>query len=340
MRGAFDAGITRALDFFPLYENALHAVDGTSFASSQAESAHLWSELSQVAAGNPYAWTRTELSPTELLTIDGSNRLVVFPYTKLLTANPYVNQGAALLVADDDTARALGAREHRFVHVVGAAGADEPADPRARVAYHRNPALDHCLERVGALTGTTAADYDLLELYSCFPSMPKLVLRSLPQLRPQPVSVAGGLTFFGGPGSNYLTHGVAAMVDRLRAAGGVGLLHGVGMFMTKHHALVLSDRPRPGGYKSDGLVPTLPGVEVVDHYEGPGTIETYTVMYSRDGAVERGVAIGRGADGSRFAARVGATDASTLRDLAVGDRSPVGLAGTVVRGDDGCRFRL
>jgi hypothetical protein len=340
MRGAFDAGITRALDFFPLYENALHAADGTTFASSQAESAHLWSELSQVAAMNPYAWARTELAPAELLTVDGSNRLVVFPYTKLLTANPYVNQGAALLVADDETARTLGVREHRFVHLVGAAGADEPADPRARVAYHRNPALDWCLERVGLLTGTSATDYDVLELYSCFPSMPKLVLRSLPGLRPQPVSVAGGLTFFGGPGSNYLTHGVAAMVERLRATGGVGLVHGVGMFMTKHHALVLSDRPRPGGYASDGHVPTLPGVEVVDHYEGPGTIETYTVMYSRDGAVVRGVVIGRGADESRFAARVGPTDASTLRDLAVGDRSPVGLAGTVVRDDDGFRFRL
>jgi acetyl-CoA acetyltransferase len=340
MRGAFDAGITRALDFFPLYENALQAADGTTFAASQAESAHLWSELSQVAAVNPYAWTRAALSPAELLTIDGSNRLVVFPYSKLLTANPYVNQGAALLVADDDTARALGVREDRFVHVVGATGADEPADPRARVTYSRNPALDHCLERIGTITGSTAADYDFLELYSCFPSMPKLVLRSLPELRPQPVSVAGGLTFFGGPGSNYLTHSVAAMVERLRGGGGVGLLHGVGMFMTKHHAVVLSDRPRPGGYANDGPVQTLPGVDVVDHYEGPGTIETYTVMYSRDGAVERGVVIGRGMDGSRFAGRVDATDASTLRDLAVADRSPVGLAGTVVRDDDGCRFHL
>jgi acetyl-CoA C-acetyltransferase len=137
-----------------------------------------------------------------------------------------------------------------------------------------------------------------------------------------------------------LTHSVAAMVERLRGGGGVGLLHGVGMFMTKHHAVVLSDRPRPGGYANDGPVQTLPGVDVVDHYEGPGTIETYTVMYSRDGAVERGVVIGRGMDGSRFAGRVDATDASTLRDLAVADRSPVGLAGTVVRDDDGCRFHL
>ncbi len=340
MHGAFAAGIVRTLDFFPLYDNALQAWEGETFAFSQAESARLWSEMSRVAASNPYAWTRAEVSEAELLSVDNGNRLVVFPYTKLLTANPYVNQGAAVLVADDDTARSLGVREEQWIHVVGAAGADEPADPRARVAYHRNPTLEHCLERLGRLTGTTAADYDLVELYSCFPSMPKLVLRSLPGLRPQPVSVAGGLTFFGGPGSNYLTHGIAAMVERLRARGGTGLLQGVGMFMTKHHAVVLSDRPRGEGYASDAEVPTLPGVDVVDGYEGPGTVETFTVMYARDGAVERGVVIGRGADGARFAARVGAADATALRDLAVADRSPVGFAGTVVRDDDVSTFHL
>ena len=43
-----------------------------------------------------------------------------------------------------------------------------------RVAYHRNPALEHTVDRVRSLTGTTADDYDYVELYSCFPSMPKL----------------------------------------------------------------------------------------------------------------------------------------------------------------------
>jgi acetyl-CoA C-acetyltransferase len=340
MRGAFAAGIVRALDFFPLYENALQAREGTTSAFSRAESARLWSELSRVAAANPYAWSRAEMSDSELLSFDNGNRLVVYPYTKLLTANPYVNQGAAMLVADDDTARSLRVREAKWVHVAGAAGADEPADPRARVAYDRSAALEHCLERVGLLTGTTAEDYDFVELYSCFPSMPKLVLRTLRDLRPQPVSVAGGLTFFGGPGSNYLTHGIAAMVERLRAGGGIGLVQGVGMFMTKHHAVVLSDRPRGEGYASDADVPTLPGIDVVDDYEGPGIIETYTVMYARDGAVERGVVIGRGVDGSRFAARVEAADAAALRDQAEADRNPVGFAGIVVRDDDVWRFHL
>ena len=157
-----------------------------------------------------------------------------------------------------------------------------PTSPptRGRVTYDRNPALQVAVDQVRARTATTADDYDHVELYSCFPSMPKLTVRVLGPLRPASVSVAGGLTFFGGPGSNYMTHGLASMVDRLRADGGTGFLHGVGMFMTKHHAVVLGDRPRAGGFAGGGEVPTLPGVDVIDDYEGPGTIETYTVMSS------------------------------------------------------------
>ena len=88
-----------------------------------------------------------------------------------------MNLGVAVLVADDDTARSLGIPEDRWVHVVGAAGADEPADPRARVAYDRNPALQVAVDQVRARTATTADDYDHVELYSCFPSMPKLSVR-------------------------------------------------------------------------------------------------------------------------------------------------------------------
>ena len=45
MSRAFEVGILRALDFFPLYENALRASEGASLAEGQAESARMWAEL-------------------------------------------------------------------------------------------------------------------------------------------------------------------------------------------------------------------------------------------------------------------------------------------------------
>jgi acetyl-CoA C-acetyltransferase len=264
--------------------------------------------------------------------------MISYPYPKALTANPFVNQAAALLVTDTDTARALGVAEDRWVYPLGGGGADEPADARARVAYHRVPALDATVREVQDVTGVDVADVDFVELYSCFPAMPKLTRRALGRDEAASISVIGGLSFFGGPGSNYLTHALATMVERIRTEGGTGFVHGVGMFNTKHHALVLADHPRPDGeyprpaYDVGATRPPVEAPVLVDEgYRGPGTILTCTVMFDRDGAPERGAVIGTGARGERFAARVDPAG-DTLGELTSGTE-PVGRTGTVTAGD-------
>src|SRR4029077_6517032 len=97
-----------------------------------------------------------------------SNRMVSFPYPKALTANPFVNQGAAVLVTDAETARALRVPADQWVFPLGGAGADAPPDPRTRVPDPRVPALEVTIRDVQEVTGTSVDDYDLVELYSCF----------------------------------------------------------------------------------------------------------------------------------------------------------------------------
>ena len=329
-------GLQRAMHTFPLYEHALRAHEGASLADAQAESGAMWSALSAVAAANPYAWIRAARAADDVTAVTPDNRMVSFPYPKSLVANPYVNQGAALLLTDTDTARELGIPEARWVHVLGGAGADEPTDPRARVAYHHVPAVDVTVRDVQERTGTSTGDYDVVELYSCFPAMPKLTRRALGRDATAPISVTGGLSFFGGPGSNYLTHSLAAMVERLRADGGTGFVHGVGMFNTKHHAVVLRDHPRDdGAYPApayDVGVPRPPVTEpvpVVEDYVGPATVLTCTVVFDRAGAPEHGAMIGTGAHGERVAAIV--HDRDTLEQLVDGTE-PVGREGTVTLG--------
>jgi acetyl-CoA C-acetyltransferase len=206
------------------------------------------------------------------------------------------------------------------------------------VAYHRVPALEATIRDVQDVTGVAVADADHAELYSCFPAMPKLTRRAMGRPVDAPVSLIGGLSFFGGPGSNYLTHAVATMVERIRTHGGTGVVHGVGMFNTKHHALVLADHPRPdASYPRPvhGIGAARPPVEapvpVVEDYAGPGTVLTCTVMFDRDGRPERGAVIGTGARGERFAARID-PESDTLDDLTSG-LEPVGRVGTVTGGD-------
>ena len=139
--------------------------------------------------------------------------------------------------------------------------------------------------------------------------------------------MTGGLSFFGGPGSNYLTHSLAAMVERIRAEGGTGFVHGVGMFNTKHHALVLADHPR-----DDGAYP-VPRHEVGvlatagDRAAGPGRRglrrpghgphlhrDVRRVTAPRNA----GAVIGTGAHGERFAAAVPDGDTLERADRRVG----------------------
>ncbi|HUP73119.1 MAG TPA: hypothetical protein VM282_08720 [Acidimicrobiales bacterium] len=338
-----DIGVQRAMHIFALYENALRVHEGIALSDAQEESANLWAALSRVAANNPYSWSRDAVDPTTVRTITAANRRVAFPFTKRMTANPFVNQGAALLVTDTATARSLRVPEGQWIYPWGSAGADEPAEVLSRTSFHRSAAVEHAIVRTQELTETTTDDYSFVELYSCFPTMPKLSGRVLGPIKPEAPTVTGGLSFFGGPGSNYLTHSIAAMALRLRESGGLGFIHGVGEMMTKHHALVLGAEPRAGGYASDpnGIVAIAPAaVAIDDRYVGAGTVETCSVSYRRDGTPDYGIVIGRGRGGRRFGARVDAVDAATIAALESAESEAIGTTGQVFSTAQGRRFTI
>ena len=59
--------------------------------------------------------------------------------------------------------------------------------------------------------------------------------------------MTGGLTFAGGPGNNYVTHSIAALVGRLREdPDALGLATAVGWYLTKHAVGIYGAR-RPDG---------------------------------------------------------------------------------------------
>jgi acetyl-CoA C-acetyltransferase len=78
-----------------------------------------------------------------------------------------------------------------------------------------------------------------------------------------------------------------------------------------------------------------PAPPVQEDYLGPATVETYTVLYDRDGSVRHGAIIGRAPTGARFIAKVSAADSATIHWLTSGEQEPVGMSGTAVKGADG-----
>jgi acetyl-CoA C-acetyltransferase len=338
---AVTLGVFRPVTVYPFYEAATSAHWGQTPREAIAESGQLWSTYSSVAAQNPNAWLKRRFTPDEITTPTPDNRLIAWPYTKLMVANPTVNMGGAVLITSLAKARAAGVAENRLIHVWGGASAEEPRDYLVRDRFFESHAQNAVLKAAMELGGGDGRAFDAIELYSCFPCVPKMARRTLgldPDVQP---TVTGGLTFFGAPLNTYMTHAACAMVQKLRSGSKLGLLYGQGGFVTKHHALVLSRQPPRAALAQDssvqaeadrhrGAVP-----EFVTESRGKGTVESFTVIYGRNNEVEHGVVMLRTPDNARALARVPAQDGQTLAHLLNMDRTPVGSAGDIVSGGDG-----
>jgi acetyl-CoA C-acetyltransferase len=330
-------GLTSPTDVYPLYECGTRAAWGQSLAEAQAESGALWAAYSQAAAANPFAWLRTPMAAAEIITPTPENRMIAFPYTKLMVANASVNMGAALLITSLAKARALGVKDDRIVYIGPGAAAHEPEDILARDNFQRSPGMIVSLETTLALNNLTAADLDYVELYSCFPCVPKMARRVLRWPEQKLPSVYGGLTFGGGPIGNCMMHAAAAMVEKLRVAGTNGLVFANGGFATNNHSIVLTRKPVPAGtfpqnYDYQAKADALRGpVPVMDEaYTGAGVIEALTLPYDRAGKPLAATIIARAPDGRRFVASVRPDDAAGMAFLTSGATEPVGTTGTAV----------
>jgi acetyl-CoA acetyltransferase len=335
-------GVVQPVHVYPLYENAAPSAWGQTPAQALRESAQLWARYSSVAAANPHAWLQRAYSETEIAMPSSSNRMVAWPYPKHMVANPLVNQGAAVILTSAAKALELGIPGERWVYVCSGASARECTDYLQRDQFRHCPAQEAVLQSVLAQAGAVSR-FALIELYSCFPIVPKMARRTLGLPADAMLTTTGGLSFFGAPLNNYMTHAAAAMVRGLRERSGkLALLYGQGEFLTRHHAVILASAA-PDGFEltpdysvqhsadaARGPVPPL-----VLEYSGTAHLETFTVVYDRDGALSFGTVIARTPDGARLMARVRADDTASVGVLTNLDTSPIGRSGRVRRGADG-----
>ena len=276
---------------YPLFEHALWARSGLGLDAHRARLGELWAGFSQVAAGNPHAWSPQARSAAEIATPGPDNRLVTLPYTKLLNSNIQTDQAAAVIVCSVQAARDAGVPADRWVFPRATAHAHDHWLVSERDDLGASPAIrlagDRALRHAGAAIGDVAA----LDIYSCFPSAVQIACRELgidPFADPRALTVTGGLTFAGGPGNNYVTHALAAMTERLRGApGDLGLLNAVGWYLTKHAVAVLGAAPPEKGFAALSVQPEVdaaPRRSVAAGYTGPATGETASVVFDREGA--------------------------------------------------------
>src|ERR1700704_6928409 len=121
---AVKLGVFRPITVYPLYDSATSAHWGQTPREALAESGDLWSTYSTVASQNPNAWLKRAFKPEEITTPTPDNRLIAWPYTKLMVANPTVNMGGALLLTSVAKAREAGIPEDRLIYAWGGASAE------------------------------------------------------------------------------------------------------------------------------------------------------------------------------------------------------------------------
>jgi acetyl-CoA C-acetyltransferase len=281
-------GIVMPVQVYPMFENALRAAAGESVDEHQVKISELWARFSQVATTNPYAWNPGPYTAEQIRTVTPDNRLIGFPYPKLMNSNIDVDMAAGVLLCSVEAARSLGIPEDRWVFPHSGTDATDHYFISNRADLHSSPAIRIAGARALELAGVQAGDLGPVDLYSCFPAAVQISAAELGLGLERDLTVTGGLCFAGGPANNYVMHAIATMVGRLRdEPGAVGLCTALGWYVTKHAFGVYSTTPPENGFrweKPQDEVDAQPSREVATEHTGDVTVETYTVMHERDGS--------------------------------------------------------
>jgi acetyl-CoA C-acetyltransferase len=323
-------GLNLPTNVYPLFENARRARMGWTMDEHRDLLGRLWSNFARVASTNPYAWIHDAPSSESITTPSAANRMVAFPYTKLLMANMPVDMAASFIMTSFEHATSLGVARDRMVFPECGADANDHWLISDRPQLDDSPAMRVIWEALSDF-GAKIDGLAHLDLYSCFPTVVQTacdVLGIDAFDRNRVPTITGGLTFGGGPGNNYVTHAIASMVEQLRTEPtSRGLVTGLGWFCTKHSWGVYSATPPREGFRwacTQDEVDRQPRA-TSDQREGTATVESYTVTHGSSGDPERLIIVARTPDGVRTWCH--STDAALMDETE--RRELIGLIGRI-----------
>jgi acetyl-CoA C-acetyltransferase len=311
------------IEIYPMFETALRYRDKRTVAEHQKYISELWSRFSDVAASNPHAWIQQSYTAETIRTPSQSNRMVGFPYTKLMNSNNDVDMAAALVMCSVERAEALGIERDKWIFLHAGTDCHEHNFVSHRYSFTDTPAIRIGGKRVLELAQKSIDEIAYLDLYSCFPSAVQLGAESLGVSLDRQLTCTGGLSFAGGPFNNYVMHAIATTMTKLREKPQeTGLVWANGGYATKHAFGVYATTPNPQGFQHESpqnQVDSLPRRTVATAVEAQGsaTVEAYSVMHDRDGAPEKVRASVLLADGRRAWAT--STDTQLGQDMCLNE---------------------
>lgn len=286
-------GFFLPIQAYPMFEQARRHHLGRSMEDHLPRIAELWSRFSEVAAKNPHAWIQQPMTAEEIITPSPTNRMVGMPYTKVMNSNNAVEQSAAVLLCSVEVAERLGVPREKWVFPLAGGDAHEHPYMSNRDNLYTSPAVGVAGRATLDAAGLTIDDITHLDLYSCFPVAVQVGADELGIDLDRQLTLTGGLSFAGGPWNNYVMHSIAAMVEALRADPGTnGLVWGNGGYLTKHAFGIYSTEPPADGFRHvhpQDEIDALPSREVATDFDGEATIESWVVMFGKEGTPENAI---------------------------------------------------
>ncbi len=335
--GDLKINLDRPAYVYPMFEQAVRIAAGESPDDHRRRIGEMWAQFSAVAATNPHAWSRDALTAEQIWQPSPKNRMISWPYTKLMNSNNMVDQGAVLILTSAERATYLQIPSERWVFPYAGADSRDTYAIGERAEFHTSPAIRIAGRRALELADAGIDDMDLVDVYSCFPSAVQVAAKELglPVGDPgRPLTVTGGLTFAGGPWNNYVTHSIATMAEQLIAQpGSRGLITANGGYLTKHSFGVYGTEPPARQFRWEDVqseVDKEPTRTALVDWSGVGTVESWTTPVDRDGQPEKAFLAVRTPEDARVLAVISdpAGAEATVREDIAGARVHVHADGT------------
>ncbi|TFF93423.1 MAG: hypothetical protein EU543_03670 [Promethearchaeota archaeon] len=287
---------------YALFETAYRAAMELNIKQHRNQMGILFENFSNVAAQNPYAWTQKSYTKGEIITPSHNNRMICYPYTKRMCSNMFVDQSAAVLMISEEIAKELEIPKQKWVYLMGTSDFQNIFDITRRAKLFVSPAANIGSKIALKQAGLSLDNIDIFDIYSCFPSIVEIISKEigLKENENRPLTLTGGLPFFGGPWSNYSLHAIATAIEKIQQNPNLTIMViANGGYNTKQSFGIYSKKPPKLGFDELNTKEVQEKIlneelaEPIKRANGIIKILAYTLIYERDGTRKYGIAIGR-----------------------------------------------
>ena len=298
---------------YAMFETAVRAASGRSLEQQREYMGKLFEHYSKKASKNPYAWSQKFYTADEITIPSSKNRNIMYPYTKRMCSNIFVDQSASLIMTNEKLAEELAINPKRWIYPMGGADLKNILSIISRPKLYDSPAAREGSRIALNQAGLTLEDIDIFDIYSCFPSMVQIIMNEigLSADDPRDLTITGGLPYFGGPLNNYCMHAIIDSVNLIRknpskkimvvANGGYNTKQSFGIYGTQPPVIPWDER-NDAEIQQSIFSKSLP--DPIEEADNQITIEAYTIYYDRKGLPKRVIVCGHLENGRRTLALI------------------------------------